>query len=179
MLRKSAVVAFGVAFLFGCGDGSDGELWVGTWAGSIDCEGYVQSANQNGPVQGSMQLEGEFDSDGHLLMPAGNKKVPQKEQGQVDQWVPDGGGTSRRVLSTFQDDGDHRVYVFEQRVEQSEMNYGNIVHTSREKYDLRVDGDTIEAKVEAQYRSKGTGAFAADSAEEYKCKGSLKKKKKD
>ncbi|HLV60258.1 MAG TPA: hypothetical protein VKY51_02535 [Fredinandcohnia sp.] len=168
MHRMPWYLAFAGVLLWGCGDGSD---WSGKWKGELECSGYTSS---QGPVQGTLQLEGEFDEDGHLLLEAGNKKIPQKEQGQVDQWVPQGGGTAKRVLETFRDDGDHRVYVFEERYDSSNLD-GYEVVTVQDELDLELDGDVIHAKVEHALQQKGTGPFAAMYEEQFSCKGDLKR----
>lgn len=197
MLRLTAIALFASALLVGCSDSDDASdpaggtpplghgggpsknprAWAGRWMGSVDCEGVYEDANGSQPYVGPVGIEAVFDSNGHLLYPAGEKLVAQTHEGQLDQWVPQGGGVAKRLLARFQDDGDHRFYRFEESLEQTDPN-GSFTQTSREEYDLRVEGDVMRGTYKLAIESRtifsaDVGSGISESKEQATCQGQL------
>jgi len=197
MPRRIAIALLASALLFGCSDGNDGSgpgrgtpplghdgapsknprAWAGRWMGSVDCEGVYEDANGIQPYVGPVGIEAVFDSNGHLLYPVGEKLVAQTHEGQLDQWVPQGGGVAKRLLARFQDDGEHRFYRFEQSLEQTDPN-GSFTQTSREEYDLRVEGDVMRGTYKLAIESRtifsaDVGSGISESKEQATCQGQL------
>ncbi len=206
MLRLTAITLFSTALLFGCSDDASGphdegspssgnnggsggggnggpsknaSAWAGRWYGTVDCEGVYEDSNGKQPYSGPVPIEAAFDDNGHMLYPAGNQLVPQTHQGQLDQWVPDGGGVAKRLLARFQDNGDQRYYLFEEVFDQTEQN-GSFHRTTNEEYDLRVEGQTMRGTYNLEVYSRtmfsaDVGSGISESREVATCQGELKR----
>lgn len=186
MKRNWVASVFVFGALFGCGDG-EGEggphakLWAGSWAGSVRCQGFYEDSNGRQPYQGETELEARFDKNGYLLYEVGGKMVPQKQEGQLDQWVPSGGGVAKRLLARFDDNGEQRYYRFEESFEESTESGGSFTRNTQEDYDLQVDGDTLRGTYELAIHSVSLfvsefGSGRSESQERASCEGELKRK---
>lgn len=187
MGRSSLLAVIPLLFCFGCGEGLFGEdeedgpkhPWGGTWKGTVNCQGYYEDSKGRQPFQGGTEIEARFDEDGHLLFPVNGKLVPQTHEGQHDKWSP-GGGVSQRLLTRFEDNGDHRVYVFKETYEDTDAN-GSFNQTIEEGFDLRREGDTIRGTYQLRKRSVSSfvsefGSGRSESVEEAQCEGELKRR---
>lgn len=204
MLRLTALVVIPF-LLFGCGDDASGPTqdpsssndgkggtggggggpsenagaWTGRWVGTVSCQGVYQDGNGSEPYSGTTGIEINFDANGHLLYPAGDKFVAQTHQGQVDQWVPNGGGVAKRLLAKYQDNGNQRFYRFEESVEQTDPD-GTFTQSSVEEYDLRIDGNKMVGRYAGEIFSRtifssSAGSGIAESLDQANCEGELTK----
>lgn len=202
--RLKAIMVVVAGLLFACGDGKDsgsvGEgggagggaaenggggpsknanAWAGSWAGTVNCEGFYEDSDGRQPFQGPVPIEAEFDPNGHMLLPVNGAPTPQTHQGQHDKWVP-GKGVSQRLLSRFDDRGEQRYYLFKESFEETDA-HGSFTQTVDEEYDLRVEGDTMRGsynmlKTSRTYFTSEYGSGTSESQEQAACQGELKRK---